>query len=174
MKFSILFFVVALFSVSAFANVQVKLQQLEQQVKLLNENNNSMSADQIVASSKEARAIFNDLKLVSVTRIRANIIYSGFTGLLSKKKRSIPHAKISFAALKENFELDDRSELAALAHARTVIGMSEQSWVNRKLIETSLDIDLERELDLVEENLALHGRNAEAMALLSKVRKLKD
>lgn len=172
MKRSFLFLVLVLLSLPALANVQVKLQQLEQQVKLLNENNNSMNENQIVASSKEARAIFNDQALASATRIRANIIYSGFTGLLSKKSRSIAYGKKSFAALKENFELDDRSEAAALAHARTVVGMSEQSWVNRKLIETSLDIELDRELDLVKENLAMHGRNAEAKGLLSKIARL--
>jgi hypothetical protein len=130
-----------------------------------------MNETQIVASSKEARAIFNDRALGTATRIRANIIYSGFTGLLSKKSRSIAYAKKSFAALKENFELDDRSEAAALAHARTVVGMSEQSWVNRKLIETSLSIDLDRELDLAEDNLAMHTRNAEAKALLGKMKR---
>lgn len=170
MKRTLLCLMLVLFSLPALANVQVKLQQLEQQAKSLNDNNNSMSEDEILASAKEARAIFNDRALATATRIRGNIIYSGFIGLLSKKSRSIAYAKKSFAALKENFELDDRSELAALAHARTVVGMSEQSWVNRKLIETSLSIDLDRELDLAEDNLALHLRNAEAKVLLSKLK----
>ena len=101
-----------------------------------------MSPDQIVQSSKEARSIALNQRFDNGTRIDANLTYSGFIGLLAKKKWSADYARIGYKALKENFDIDDRSELAALVFAKTIIEMRKQDWMKRQFIVNSLGIDL--------------------------------
>ena len=173
MKFKTGLMVLAVTSLVAFntfaIDVHVKIAQLQAQVSQLNKNLNAMSPDQIVQSSKVARSIALNQRFDNGTRIDANLTYSGFIGLLAKKKWSADYARIGYKALKENFDIDDRSELAALVFAKTIIEMRKQDWMKRQFIVNSLGIDFDRELDFARDHLSSFPKNAEARGLIKTI-----
>lgn len=155
----------------ASIEIDQKITRLQNQLSLLEKNNDLMSSEEIQLSFKEARAIFLNKNLDDNRRILANLIYSGYVGLYAQINWSKEHGKIAFLSLKENFEISINHKIAAQAYASAVIGMCNQNWAKRKLVESSVGIDLGREKDLAIDYLKMHN-DTKSRELLKKLQKI--
>lgn len=162
-----------IFSLPALAlESQENLNKLIDQLCSLEKNNDEMSSEEITKSYLAARQIALDNEQDPETRIRANLVYSGFLGIYAQKNLSRKHGKQAFMALKENFNFSADNKVAAIAYANAVIFISNKGWVVRKLISSGLGINLQQELSTAKTHLAKIVKDNQVSTKLNELEKI--
>ncbi len=151
---------------------QEQLNALIEQLCNLEKNNDMMSSSEIIKSYEAARAIVLDKSQDPDTRIRANLVYSGFQGIYAQKNLSRKHGREAFMALKENFNFSSDNKFAAIAYANAVILISTKGWAIRTLISSGLGINLKQELTTAKNQLSKFEKDSSVSTKLSELDKI--
>jgi hypothetical protein len=107
---------------------------------------NNFQADVAFAHKKHLKEIADNPKITSKVRARAQLICSGIVGRLADKNQSASMGKESFEMVKKAMRIDPTYEDAKTSYITAINELSKRNFVVRKVIESSLDIVLDKEV----------------------------
>lgn len=99
-----------------------------------------------LAHKKHLLEIVSNTHLSPKIRSRAQLICSGIVGRLAEKKQSAKLGKESFEMVKKAMKIDPTYEDAKTSYITAINELSKRNFVVRKVIESSLEIDLDNEV----------------------------